>query len=151
MVTLLKEEGRNVLELQWRDPVWFKHRVWIPIAWLLSFANLAAVWFAARPAEPWHATIHALLALLFGIGAQHLMVRQRAQSRVDPVFGDDHVKRLQHAIDAIAVEVERVGEGQRFVTKLMAERGLELSRSTPSPQGRSASAARVPPPNEGTT
>jgi len=28
---------------------------------------------------------------------------------------------VEHAIEAIALEVERVGEGQRFVTKLLAE------------------------------
>ena len=31
--------------------------------------------------------------------------------------------RLEQAVDAIAVEVERVGEGQRYVTNLMAEGG----------------------------
>jgi hypothetical protein len=30
--------------------------------------------------------------------------------------------RIEQAMDAIAVEVERVSEGQRFVTKLLAER-----------------------------
>lgn len=30
--------------------------------------------------------------------------------------------RIEHAIDAIAIEVERVSEGQRFVTKILAER-----------------------------
>jgi hypothetical protein len=128
--------------------VWFKHRAWIPVAWLLSLVNLVAVWFAARPAEPWHASVHALLAVLFGLGAQRMMARQRALLRNDPVLGDDRVKRLEHVIDSIAVEVERVGEGQRFVTKLLAERGLELRRSTQARQGESAPASRVPPPNE---
>jgi len=30
--------------------------------------------------------------------------------------------QMQQAIDAIAVEVERISEGQRFTTKLLAER-----------------------------
>ena len=30
--------------------------------------------------------------------------------------------RLEHAVDAIAIEVERISEGQRFVTKILAER-----------------------------
>jgi hypothetical protein len=34
----------------------------------------------------------------------------------------DRLERMEHAIDSIAVEVERVSESQRFVTKLMAER-----------------------------
>jgi hypothetical protein len=109
--------------------MWFKHRAWIPIAWILSLVNLGAVWFAAQPAEPWHATAHALLAVLLGLGAQRLMARRRALSRTDAVVGDDRAKRLEQAIDAIAIEVERVGEGQRFVTKLLAERGLEIDRS----------------------
>lgn len=31
-------------------------------------------------------------------------------------------ERLEQAVDAIAIEIERVAEGQRFVTKIMAER-----------------------------
>jgi hypothetical protein len=58
--------------------VWFKHRAWIPVAWLLCLGNVIAV-FAAPPMTPWHATAHAILALLFGLGAQRLgMQRQPA-------------------------------------------------------------------------
>lgn len=32
--------------------------------------------------------------------------------------------RLDQAIDSVAIEVERIGEGQRFLTRLHAERGL---------------------------
>ncbi len=34
------------------------------------------------------------------------------------------MERIEHAIDAVAIEVERVSEGQRFVTRLMTENGL---------------------------
>ena len=34
-------------------------------------------------------------------------------------------ERMEQAIDAIATEVERVAEGQRFTTKLLAERQVE--------------------------
>jgi hypothetical protein len=37
--------------------------------------------------------------------------------------------RMEEALDAIAVEVERMGEGQRFVTKLLAERSREPERA----------------------
>ncbi|HEX4467885.1 MAG TPA: hypothetical protein VH080_00025 [Gemmatimonadaceae bacterium] len=33
------------------------------------------------------------------------------------------LERMEQAIDSIAVEVERISEGQRFTTKLLAERG----------------------------
>jgi hypothetical protein len=32
------------------------------------------------------------------------------------------LRRLEQAVDAIAIEVERVGEGQRFVTRLLEDR-----------------------------
>jgi hypothetical protein len=35
---------------------------------------------------------------------------------------DDRFARLEQAVDAIAVEVERISEGQRFLTKLQTER-----------------------------
>jgi hypothetical protein len=34
----------------------------------------------------------------------------------------DRLERIEQAIDAVAIEVERISEGQRFVTKIMAER-----------------------------
>ena len=127
--------------------MWFKHRAWIPLAWLLSAVNLGAVWFAAQPAEPWHATIHAALAVLLAVGAQRLMAR-RASLRAQADIGNDQEERLEQAIDAIAVELERVGEGQRFVAKMLKERGLELDRSSASREPASVPASRVPPPTE---
>ncbi|MDQ2666584.1 MAG: hypothetical protein M3Z05_11305 [Gemmatimonadota bacterium] len=35
------------------------------------------------------------------------------------------LERMEQAIDAIAVEMERVSEGQRFTTKLLSERAAE--------------------------
>lgn len=32
------------------------------------------------------------------------------------------LERMEHAIDSIAIEVERISEGQRFTTKLLSER-----------------------------
>jgi hypothetical protein len=34
---------------------------------------------------------------------------------------DDRLLRLEQAVDSIAVEVERISEGQRFLTKLQTE------------------------------
>jgi hypothetical protein len=115
--------------------VWFKHRAWIPVAWLLSLGNLVSVWFAAWPAEPWHATGHALLAVLFALGAQRLEARRRASlGDAEPALADHRMRRLEQTIDSMAVELERIGEGQRFVTKLLAERGREPDRVSRSPQ-----------------
>src|SRR6266545_1556049 len=43
------------------------------------------------------------------------------------------MERMEHAIDAIAVEVERISEGQRFTTKLLSEgrQGAALPAGSP--------------------
>lgn len=46
----------------------------------------------------------------------------------------DRLTRLDQAVDSIAVEVERIGEGQRFVTRLMGERPVP----EPLPRERSS-------------
>ena len=39
-----------------------------------------------------------------------------------PPVDEGRFARLEHAVDAIAVEVERISEGQRFTAKLLGER-----------------------------
>lgn len=113
--------------------MWFKHRAWIPVAWILSAGNVGAVWFAARPGEAWHASLHALLAAALAVGAQRLQLRRRftAAPDVDMVakvnalearLANPEQQQLSQALDAIALEVERIGEGQRYLTKLIVER-----------------------------
>jgi hypothetical protein len=35
---------------------------------------------------------------------------------------DARLERMEHAVDAIAIEIERISEGQRFTTRLLSER-----------------------------
>ena len=56
-----------------------------------------------------------------------LRAKPRAQP---PVVDDRRLDRLEQAVEAIALEMERVGESQRFLTKLMAER-LPAPSDTP--------------------
>src|SRR2546430_17622763 len=113
--------------------MWFRHRAWIPIAWVLSLINFGGVWFAARDGQAWHGTIHASLALLFAVGAQRLQARQRpalkspaedptAQGRtledVEACFGElDQLKRRGGALGGRGGFLGRLppphGEGQR--------------------------------------
>jgi hypothetical protein len=44
------------------------------------------------------------------------------------------LERMEQAIDSIAIEVERISEGQRFTTKLLAERNNEGSPNVPTRQ-----------------
>ena len=45
---------------------------------------------------------------------------------------DARLERMEHAIEAVAVEVERISEAQRFTTKLLAER----TAPAPGTEGR---------------
>ncbi|HKN59093.1 MAG TPA: hypothetical protein VJV97_09585 [Gemmatimonadaceae bacterium] len=63
------------------------------------------------------------------------------QRRHDPMTSlpDARLSRLEQAVDAIAVEVERISEGQRFTTKLLSDQarqvekaGRQLSSNTPT-------------------
>jgi hypothetical protein len=42
-----------------------------------------------------------------------------------PADDSGRLQRLEHGMEAIAIEVERISEGQRFVTKLLSESKAE--------------------------
>jgi hypothetical protein len=46
---------------------------------------------------------------------------------------DERLARIEQAVDAIAIEVERISEAQRFTTRLLAEaNGAKPSAVTPT-------------------
>ena len=47
--------------------------------------------------------------------------RDSLQQRV-PLEVTARLERIEHAVEAVAIEVERISEGQRFTTKLLSER-----------------------------
>lgn len=48
-------------------------------------------------------------------------LENRSQVAVIPAEVTSRLERMEQAIDSIAVEVERISEGQRFTTKLLSE------------------------------
>jgi hypothetical protein len=70
----------------------------------------------------------AFFAMVFGmvVGLPYVrgMVRRWDREGTSPQLPSDvaaRMERMEHAIDAIALEVERISEGQRFTTKLLSE------------------------------
>lgn len=55
----------------------------------------------------------------------------------DPVT-QERLEQLQQSMDAIAIEVERISEGQRFVTRLMADRQIGGGSAEPISQKQAA-------------
>lgn len=69
------------------------------------------------------ATLLFLLALPVVIAYSRRIWRRADKPVVQPVPADlaGRLDRLEQAVESVAIEMERVGEGQRFVTQLLAE------------------------------
>lgn len=66
--------------------------------------------------------------------ARRIWVRGGAAARpVVDLESSPRFRQLEEAIEAIAIEVERIGEGQRFATRLLSERAADpvMKRVTP--------------------
>jgi hypothetical protein len=77
---------------------------------VLSFAQVAAI-------------IVMMVGSLAGIAVVAVPALVRGTKRqMSPPPQDDRLEHLQQSVDAIAVEVERIAEAQRFTARLLAER-----------------------------
>jgi hypothetical protein len=105
----------------------FKPAIWYPIAVVLSVVNVAAAGFAARSAEPWHATTHAVLALAFGLWAQRLR-----QSRPGPGGSEfqGRLEALEGEVGKLRQELSEAQERLDFAERLLAQ-GAEARRVGP--------------------
>lgn len=64
-----------------------------------------------------------LLATIVGRIRRRIAARRRPAARAAVAAEDPRMDRLTQAVEAMAEEVERIGEGQRFVTQLLARQG----------------------------
>ena len=65
---------------------------------------------------------------VIGVAAAYALRPLKKKALIPP--SDDRLEHLQQSVDAIAVEVERIAEAQRFSAKLLAERS-DASTLTP--------------------
>lgn len=99
-------------------------KLWLYGSLLFALVNAAgAVFAAARGGDVMHVGSHILLLALGLYVARRVAPRSGREAMPSeatpsaPLF-DERLDRLQQSLDAIAVEVERVEEGQRIVVKL---------------------------------
>jgi TolA-binding protein len=95
----------------------FKPAIWRPIAAVLSVGNLVAVGFAAGVAEPWHATIHAGLALAFAVWAQRLGRAPAEPAQVEPV---NRMEELEAELDQLRGDLAEAQERLDFTERVLA-------------------------------
>lgn len=65
--------------------------------------------------------------------ARRLWRRSAAAVTAFPQELADRLNRLDQSVDSIAIEVERIGEGQRFVTRVLTDTGRALGAGAAQP------------------
>lgn len=97
-------------------------RLWLVTSTIFTLINVGGAAYAGVMGEAGHFALH---VVLIPVGA-YFMWRSLAgkrNERVSPAGEvDGRLESLQQSLDSIAVEVERIGEGQRFTTKIMTEK-----------------------------
>lgn len=97
-------------------------KVWQGVAALFILGNIGAAGVAAAGSEGMHAMTHLALVLpaawAFWRLGRHAADGERSMAGIT----DERLEQLQQSVDAVAIEVERIGESQRFSARLAAER-----------------------------
>jgi hypothetical protein len=96
-----------------------------PVGVVYFFVNIAGAIYGAVRQEEMHMMLHLFLILLGVAVYAGWWLGKRGKPQSVPVaqLPAERLEYLQQSVDAIALEVERVGEAQRFADKLRAERG----------------------------
>ncbi len=82
-----------------------------------------------------------LMPITIGIVRRLTRGSPRAAQPVSDPAMNARMDRLEQAMDAIAIEIERISEGQRFVTKVLTQRPAQ---SPAAPAGKEAAAEPAP-------
>lgn len=69
-----------------------------------------------------------IVMLALGVPFVRALVRRWERQPLHPTVPPEitaRLERIEQAVDAVAIEVERISEGQRFTTRLLSERAAE--------------------------
>ena len=120
--------------------------VWTAVAAVFTAINFVGAVFAAVAQEPIHAGVHVLLGvvgLYLTWRASPWRIVDRTSQLDSSAAGDlppeqiDRLSQLEQSVDAVAIEVERIGESQRFMTKVLTEQEQPQSNGdTPPSTGK---------------
>lgn len=102
-----------------------RSKLWWAAGVLFTVINAAGAIYAAALGEVAHSSVHVVL-LFFGPAAYLIWRLGPWGRRQDPAtaqVADARVEYLQQSVDAMALELERLGEAQRYREKLQAAQG----------------------------
>jgi hypothetical protein len=103
-------------------------KLWLIGTSIFTLINVAGAPFAFVGGEPLHGAAHVVLAAAGAYLMSRMAPRARRRQQLVGARGpEQQLDRLQQSLDTIAIEVERVGEAQRFMTKIAEERARQRS------------------------
>jgi membrane protein implicated in regulation of membrane protease activity len=105
---------------------------WLIGGWVFAVINGPGAVFAAVSGEWLHAATHVVLLVVGVYVWRRFAPRVGRQQDVSALQADARIENLQQSVDAMALQVERIGEAQRYIAKLVAERA-EASPPKPHP------------------
>jgi hypothetical protein len=76
-------------------------------------------------------TIFAITAIMLKMWLSHVermkgLSNEKPDKSLSDARSDARLERLEQAVESIAIEIERVSEGQRYVTRLMSEKAQPM-------------------------
>lgn len=102
-----------------------RSKMWLAAAGVFIAVNLAGGIAAALQGEVRHAGVHGVLFIVGVYFARWLAAgRGRGGESASPELSrevGDSLAHLEQSVNAVALEVERIGEAQRFITRFVAE------------------------------
>lgn len=105
-------------------------KFWRVAAAAFVVINAGGAIYAAVMGEWDHAMVHGGL-LIGGFAAWQVFPRKESVQPAQPGVDEFRLDSLQESVDSIALNVERMGEAQRFHEKLLKERAEKpLNRSS---------------------
>jgi hypothetical protein len=99
-----------------------RKKIWLAVAGLFTLINVGGAAWAGVEGQALHAASHVVGTLLGAFWVWWLLSRPTVEDRASEAIADDRIDQLEQAVDAVALQVERLGEAQRFDAKLRAER-----------------------------
>lgn len=99
-----------------------RSKLWLAGISVFALINAAGAGYAAAVAENLHAGVHVALMLVAMYPGWRIVSRVGQDMPTGAPLTENRLEQIQQSVDAVAVEVERIGEAQRFSAKLQQER-----------------------------
>ena len=98
-----------------------RSKVWLTVAVLFTLINFGGAFPAAIQGEWLHAGAHVVLTFVGVYWAARIWRGARPETPALTADYTDRLTNIEQSLDSVAVEIERIGEGQRFVTRVLTE------------------------------